>query len=176
MRCAFIIVGSLSAFALSVACSSSPKHVEPAEPAAPPHAEALHEAPRHEAQAANAAAAEKSLFDRLGGLPAIQAVVTEFYQNVAQDERINAPFAMVDLETLRQHLIDFVCAATGGPCKYTGRSMKESHLNMGVTSAQFDALVGDLVAALDKFNVPEKEKGELLGALGPLKKDIVEVE
>ena len=70
-------------------------------------------------------------------------------------------------------LVDQICEASGGPCKYTGKDMKTAHAGMGVTDADFDALVGDLVATLDKFKVPEKEKSELLGALGPMKKDIV---
>jgi hemoglobin len=72
-------------------------------------------------------------------------------------------------------LVDQVCGATGGPCSYRGRDMKSTHLGMQISSADFGALVQDLVAALDKFNVPAGEKGELLGLLGPMKKDIVEV-
>ncbi len=70
-------------------------------------------------------------------------------------------------------LVDQICQASGGPCKYTGKDMKSAHAGMGVTSADFNALVEDLVGALDKFKVGEKEKGELLGALGPMKSDIV---
>jgi hemoglobin len=73
-------------------------------------------------------------------------------------------------------LIDQVCEAAGGPCTYTGRSMKETHDGMGVTAGEFDALVEDLVIALDTFNVPEAEKQELLSVLGPMRSDIVEVE
>ena len=70
-------------------------------------------------------------------------------------------------------LVEQICAASGGPCTYTGRDMKTTHAGMGVTGEQFDALVGDLVASLNKFKVPEREKNELLSALGPMKKDIV---
>ena len=73
-------------------------------------------------------------------------------------------------------LVDQVCEAAGGPCKYTGRSMKETHDGMGVTAGEFDALVEDLVATLDEVNVPEAEKGELLGVLGPMRGEIVEEE
>lgn len=123
-----------------------------------------------------AVAPKKTLYERLGGQPAIEAVVTEFYALVAADKRVNAPFAVADLGALKVKLVDFVCMATGGPCKYTGRSMKASHQGMGVTHAQFDAVVEDLVKALDKFKVPEQEKNELLSALGPLRPEIVEVE
>jgi len=121
-----------------------------------------------------AADGEKSLYDRLGGKDAITAVVNEFVGNVGADSRINQYFANVDSDGLKTQLVDQICEAAGGPCKYTGDSMKEAHKGMGVTTADFDALVEDLVKALDKFEVGEKEKGELLGVLGPMKSDIVE--
>src|SRR4029077_4725807 len=74
---------------------------------------------------------------------------------------------------LKRTLVDQICAGTGGPCTYAGRDMKTAHAGMGVTNADFDALVGDLVKTLDKFKVPEKEKGELLGILGPMRPSIV---
>lgn len=122
-----------------------------------------------------ALAQEKSLYDRLGGEKAVSAVVGEFAGIVLKDERINKKFAKSDANRLVTNLNAFVCSATGGPCKYDGLSMKESHKRMGVTEGEFNALVEDLVKALDKFNVPAKEKNELLAALGPLKPEIVEV-
>ncbi len=118
--------------------------------------------------------AGKTLFERLGGKPAIEAVVDDFLGRVSQDERINASFAGAHLPRLRQRLVEQVCQASGGPCTYSGRDMKTVHAGMGITGAQFDALVGHLVATLDKFKVPEKEKGELLSVLGPMRGDIVE--
>jgi hemoglobin len=115
-----------------------------------------------------------SLYDRLGGKPAIEAVVNQFIQNVAADDRINAFFANVDANDLSAKLVDQICQASGGPCTYTGRDMKTAHEGMGVKEEHFNALVEDLIAALDQFNVPEREKNELLGALGPMKGDIVE--
>ena len=77
---------------------------------------------------------------------------------------------------LKQMLVDQVCEATGGPCTYSGRDMKEAHRSMGVTGGEFDALVDNLVASLGHFNVPKAEQDELLGLLGPMRGDIVEVE
>ena len=129
------------------------------------------------ALATSAAAQEtkKSLYDRLGGLDAIKAVVGEFAGRVLADDRVNKKFAKTDAPRLTLHLVEQVCAATGGPCKYTGMDMKKTHKNMKVTEGEFNALVEDLVGALDKFNVPAAEKNELLGILGPLKSQIVEV-
>lgn len=118
---------------------------------------------------------QKSLYDRLGGKPAITAVIDQFVANVASDKRINERFATTDISRLKKNLVDQVCTASGGPCTYTGRDMKTTHAGMRVTTADFNALVEDLVASLDKFKVPEAEKKELLGILGPMKKDIVEI-
>ena len=116
---------------------------------------------------------EPSLYQRLGGKDAIVAVVDDFVGNVAADKRINGYFAKTNIPRLKQMLVDQICAGTGGPCTYTGRSMKATHTGMGVNDAAFNALVEDLVKTLDKFKVPAKEKNELLGILGPMKSDIV---
>lgn len=116
----------------------------------------------------------KSLYDRLGGKTAIIAVIDDFVANVAADKRINGFFAKADIPHLKMELVDQVCAATGGPCKYTGKDMKTTHAGMGIASKDFDALVEDLGKSLVKFKVGKKEQKELVGALAPLKKDIVE--
>ena len=113
------------------------------------------------------------LYDRLGGKPAITAVVDDFIGNVAGDARINNRFAKTDIPHLKAMLIDQICAGTGGPCKYAGRDMATAHEGMNIRSEEFDALVEDLVKSLDKFKVPAREKGELLGLLGPMKGAIV---
>lgn len=117
-----------------------------------------------------------SLFDRLGGKDAITAVIDDFVARCASDARINGKFARTDIPRLKANLIDQVCAAAGGPCTYTGRDMRTTHDGMAVTAAEFEALVGDLVATLDAFKVGEAEKAELLSALAPMRADIVEVE
>lgn len=116
----------------------------------------------------------KSLYERLGGQAAIEAVVKDFAGRVLADTRVNKKFVKSDANRLSKNLTDFVCKATGGPCVYSGRDMKTAHKKMGVTNGEFAALVEDLSATLDQFNVPAKEKGELLAALGPLKPQIVE--
>ncbi len=114
------------------------------------------------------------LYDRLGGKGAITAVVETFVGKVGGDKRINGYFASTDLAKLKMHLVNQICEASGGPCRYAGRTMKETHAGMGVTDAAFGALVEDLVAALDHHKVGKTEKDELLGVLGPMKSDIVE--
>jgi len=125
-----------------------------------------------------AATQDKPLYERLGGKKAIVAVVDEFVARVAADKRINGFFKATAADSKRLakfkgNLVDQICQATGGPCKYKGQSMKTAHKGMGITDADLNALVEDLSGALDKFRVGAKEKSELLAALGPLKKDIV---
>ena len=123
--------------------------------------------------AAATTAAQKSLYERLGQKPAITAVVEEMLSRIANDQKINARFANADLPHLKLMLVDQICQATGGPCKYAGKDMKTAHLGQKITDDEFGALVGDLKGALDKFKVPAAEQNELISALGGLKGDIV---
>ncbi len=120
----------------------------------------------------------KSLYDRLGGKDAITAVVEDFVGNVASDKRINQQFNAAaadpnEMAHFKQMLVDQICEATGGPCKYTGKTMPEAHKGMNITEEAFNNLVEDLKKSLDKFKVGAQEQTELLTALGGLKGDIV---
>ncbi len=117
---------------------------------------------------------EASLYDRLGGKPAITAVVDDFVRRVAKDDRMNGRFANANIPRLKMKLVEQICSASGGPCTYTGRDMKTTHAGMGISKAEFESLVEDLVTTLDKFHVGQREKNELLGVLGPMQSDIVE--
>lgn len=126
-----------------------------------------------------AVAPTPTLYARLGGNPAISAVIDQFIANVAGDARINAFFAdaaadPARLTKLRNNLINQVGMATGGMEKYTGLDMKAAHKGMGIEDSHFTALVEDLSLSLDKFKVPTAEKTELLTALAAMKPDIVE--
>jgi hemoglobin len=122
-------------------------------------------------------AQEKSLYERVGGYNALAAVVDDFIGRLVTDKQFEKFFVGHSDDSkkrIRQHILDQFCAATGGPCVYTGREMKTSHAGLGITEAQWDAAAKHLVASLDKFKVPEKEKGEILMFVTSLKKDIVE--
>jgi hemoglobin len=162
---------------LLCACGGSSSH-KPATAAATPPSSATDDAKSEPSDKAEPAAkpappAPKALFDRLGGLPAITAVVDEFVARTTTDPRIKERFFNTDANNLKRLLTELVCMKTGGPCKYSGRDMASSHAGMDLVDEEFTALVENLAGALDKFKVPEKEKSELLGALGPLKPDIV---
>jgi len=116
---------------------------------------------------------EPSLYDRLGGTPGIAAVVDDFVANIAADTAINRRFAGADIPKLKRLLVEQICQASGGPCKYSGRSMPESHRGMAITDADFNAMAGDMTKTLDKFNVPSREKGEVMKLLSSMRGDIV---
>ena len=122
-------------------------------------------------------AQEKSLYERIGGYNALAAVVDDFVGRLVSDKQFERFFVGNSNDSkkrIRQHILDQFCAATGGPCIYTGRDMKTVHEGLGITSAEWDAAAKHLAASLDKFKVPEKEKGEVLAFVTGLKKDIVE--
>jgi hemoglobin len=119
-------------------------------------------------------AAASTLYERLGGYDAIQAVVDQTITNVAADHRINKFFAHADIPRLRRNLADQICVATGGWCIYWGQDMKTAHAGMHIHSWHFNALVQDLGMALSKFKVPAQEQHELVAILAPLKGDIVQ--
>jgi len=157
-------VTSLTLFALALAaCSKSETPADTTAAVAAPETAAATAAP----------VADSSLYDRLGGKTAITAVVDDFVGNLAADKRINARFAKTNIPHLKQMLVDQICQATGGPCTYTGKSMKDAHKGMKISEADFNALVEDLTKSLDKFKVGDREKTELLTALGKMKGDIV---
>jgi len=120
------------------------------------------------------AAAQKTLYERLGGQAAIVAVVDDFVANIAADKRINHFFAKADATRVKAKLVEQICAGTGGPCTYTGKDMKSVHKGMGIGERDWDAMLQDLDKTLKKFKVPKKEKRELLAVLAPTKPDIVE--
>jgi hemoglobin len=118
-----------------------------------------------------------TLYKRLGGYDAVAAVTDDFVGRLVGDARFTKFFvghSTDSVHRIRQLIVDQLCAATGGPCFYIGRDMKTSHAGLGITEEDWDAAIAHLTASLDKFQVPQKEKDEVLGALTPLKADIVD--
>src|SRR6266851_2833404 len=122
-------------------------------------------------------AQQPSLYKRVGGYDALAAVTDDFIGRMATDKALSRFFvghSEDSLHRIRQLIVDQLCAATGGPCYYIGRDMKTAHKGMGITESDWNITVNHLIATLDKFKVPEKEKNEVLGAVSSFKKDIVE--
>lgn len=127
--------------------------------------------------AAADAAGGPSLYKRLGGYDAIAAVTDDFLGRLLAEPAFTKFFSGASNDSkmrIRQHIVDQLCFATGGPCVYTGRSMKAAHAGLGITNADWDLAVKDLVASLEKFRVPAKEQGDLAAILATVKGDIVE--
>lgn len=124
-----------------------------------------------------ALAQDKSLYQRLGGYDAIAAVTDDFLGRLIADEEFSAFFVGMSADTekrVRQHIVDFFCQATGGPCFYVGRDMKTVHTGLGITDAQWKRSLGFFGETMKALNVPPQEQQDLAVALAPLEKDIVE--
>ncbi|WP_220396221.1 group I truncated hemoglobin [Arenimonas terrae] len=114
-----------------------------------------------------------TLYQEFGERPGIEALVEELLVRVLEDPRINAGFAEVDLVNLNDRLVEQICVEVGGPCTYTGRTMAESHASLAVTEADFNALVEDLVDAMEARGIPRRAQNRLLRRLAPMHRDIV---
>ena len=130
-------------------------------------------------QTARAQVTQPSLYERLGGVYNIATVVDDFIERLLVNATLNANPAInearkrVPKAGLKFHVTAMVCEVSGGPCKYTGRAMKESHQHLNITQAEWDAMVVDFKATLKKFKVPQREQQELITIVGSTRNDIV---
>jgi hemoglobin len=114
-----------------------------------------------------------SIYDAIGGAGAVRAAVDDFYARVLADPRLAPFFTGTDLNRLKAHQRAFIAAAIGGPEIFSGRDMASAHAGLGITDADFDAVVGHLVDTLSGLGVPEETIGQIGSALAPLRSDIV---
>jgi hemoglobin len=130
-------------------------------------------------QTAMAQVKQPSLYERLGGTYSIATVVDDFIERLLVNATLNANPAINEARTrvpkagLKFHVTALVCEVSGGPCKYGGRTMKESHQHLNISQADWDAMVADFKATLDKFKVPQREQQELITIVGSTRNDIV---
>lgn len=118
------------------------------------------------------AADNPGLYDQLGGKSGITKIIDSMMMHILEDQRIKAVFANANIPHLKMMLVEQVCADTGGPCTYTGESMREAHKGMNINSAQFNALVEDLQKSFVDNDVPIGAGNKLLAILAPMKKDV----
>jgi hemoglobin len=154
----FITVTMTLCAALAAGCAGTPP-----KSAAPSQTVSQNTMPSHGDQ----------LYRALGGEAGITRVVDAALAEIHGDLRINFFFEKTDMADLRRLLIEQICAATGGPCTYSGRSMEEAHSGLNLTDADFDAFVDDLVRAMNSQKVPADLQKELLGLLGPMRPQVV---
>ena len=120
-----------------------------------------------------------SLYERLVGVYAIAAVVDDFIDRIMDDPRLNAnpkvneAHHRVSRAGFKYLVTEMVCWAAGGPQRYTGRTMLDSHAHLGITEGEWQAFLDDFQACLDKFAVPRAEQAELFAIVDSTKKDIV---
>jgi len=126
--------------------------------------------------APQSASTQDSLYKRLGGYDALAAVTDDFLNRLATDPKEGRFFVGLSADSktrVRQHVVDFLCVATGGPCKYTGRDMVTAHTGLGITEEDWSIAVKALGDTLNKFKVPAPEQQDVVTAVAPLKGQIV---
>ncbi|KPC32788.1 Protozoan/cyanobacterial globin family protein [Pseudomonas syringae pv. cilantro] len=116
---------------------------------------------------------DDSLYQDLGQRAGIQRIVEGMLINVARDERIVERFKRVNIVLLRDSLVDKLCAETGGPCRYTGDSMAESHKGQNLTPSDFNALVENLIASMDAEHIPVPVQNRLIARLAPMRGEVI---
>jgi hemoglobin len=128
---------------------------------------------------ATQAEATPSLYERLGGVYAIAVVVDDFIDRIMGDPRLNAnprvdeAHHRVTPQGFKYYVTEQVCWAAGGPQTYSGRSMFDTHRELLITSEEWDAFMDDFRQTLAKFDVPERETGELVAIVESTRDDIV---
>ena len=116
---------------------------------------------------------ERTLYDQLGGKEGVEQIVELLLTRISDDPRIASQFAAIDILNLNDKLIEQICFESGGPCTYTGKGMAEAHAQLKVTNADFNALVEDLIWAMDQRDIPRTTQNRLLARLAPMHPDIV---
>jgi hemoglobin len=125
------------------------------------------------AACATAPKSDDALYRALGERDGIARVVDAVLQQVLADARINNLFRATDPAQLAPLLVEQICEASGGPCRYSGRSMEDVHTGLKITDEQFSAFVEDVVAGMNAEQVPAPAQAKLLDALGSMKPQIV---
>lgn len=115
----------------------------------------------------------QTLFNRIGGMNAVNAAVDIFYAKVIQDERINHFFRHIDMATQSGKLKAFLAYAFGAPMNYSGKSMRAAHQHMHLTELHFDAVAGHLVTTLQELNVPQEIIDEVVAIAVSTKNDVL---
>jgi hemoglobin len=156
---------------------TAPAAGAPAPAAVPASADAAAPVANGPATVAPLAAKEgPSLYHRLGGYDGIAAFTDDFLGRATNDPVI-VPFfkglTAADLQRIRQHLVEQICAATGGPCFYTGKDMKAAHAELEITPAVWNAFTGHLNETVAHFKIGDRERNELVAFVNSIKPDIV---
>lgn len=116
---------------------------------------------------------QENLYSALGGESGIEQIADHFIQEIANDERVIEYFEDSNVARFRQFFIEHLCELTDGPCEYTGDTLVDTHTGMNVTEAAFNAIVEDLMAALDKAGIAIGTQNRLLARMAQLREQII---
>jgi hemoglobin len=116
---------------------------------------------------------DTSIYQTIGGEPALTTVVEDFYHRVLGDSALGGFFTETDIARLKRKQVEFFAAALDGPHAYTGASMRGVHQGLGIRQEHFDLVAGHLVAALAAAGVPPETIGQIMQVVAPLAKEIV---
>lgn len=116
---------------------------------------------------------KKSLYDDLGQYEGIDNIVRELIFIIAKDERVNPRYKGVNLQHFKKGLSDYICQLSGGPCTYENENMKLVHAGHNYSNTEFNAIVDDLILAMEKRDIPVGVQNRLLALLAPAYKDVV---
>jgi hemoglobin len=114
------------------------------------------------------------LFDRLGGYVGIAAILDDFVGRAVVDDRIAPYFRNINLSHMKSGMREFLCAETGGPCRYTGKPMREAHAGLGISDAAFDAMIDDLRKTLNKTIISIADRDLVVLALSGQRGEVVQ--
>jgi hemoglobin len=114
-----------------------------------------------------------NLYVALGGEVGVQRIADQFIMEIAYDERVFHFFADSNVERFRQKIIEHFCVIADGPCEYTGDDMVQVHTGMGINVAEFNAVVEDLIRAMDQVGTPIAAQNRLLARLAALRPEIM---
>ena len=121
----------------------------------------------------NQSTPEQSLYEALGQYEGITNITHQLILNIVKDERVKHRYKGVNMSKFKKGMSDYVCAVTGGPCEYTGDNMKLVHAGHNYTNTEFNAIVDDLILAMEQCNIPVTTQNRLLAKLAPTYKDVV---
>lgn len=116
---------------------------------------------------------KKSLYDELGQYEGIDSIVRELIYVIAKDERVKPRYKGVNMQHFKKGLSDYICELSGGPCDYNNENMLQVHAGHNYTNTEFNAIVDDLILAMEKRSIPVATQNRLLALLAPSYKDVV---
>ncbi|MDR7088725.1 MULTISPECIES: group 1 truncated hemoglobin [Cellvibrio] len=122
---------------------------------------------------ANQSSTEQSLYDALGQYEGITKITHQLILVIAKDERVKHRYKGANMSKFKKGMSDYVCAAVGGPCEYKGDNMQLVHAGHNYTNTEFNAIVDDLILAMEQCGIPVTTQNRLLAKLAPTYKDVV---